>query len=676
MGDDMADRKTKHIPLSDSVKRLVSNVEKNHERLSKSRRHHAYLSGSYKKFVRNVLGILKEGIAKNEAGVVIAYRGLGADDPMEKQYQKPHSEWIKKIIDLTTFLPSDHNEQEEKSPILENDQIISLLKEEPRDPSSTRRTFFEEKHAGLSMLEIETLPYPLSENDIEKITYYLLDTTSEKKLGFTERIIRHIFVPHHFRGLRTAFNPTNKELTKRINGWLTNAALQIVDYDPNKPINHSLVELLKTYNPITSSAIMMLYMLTAHPYELDPESKPGDNIPWEKYPLYEQIALWYTENLPEEKRFDPAYADEIGQKYFLEILVPKLKKRLNTLGILENQTMIIEAIRESVTAIPYEETLLENILIEFSKRCGEQLLKKLETNKERVANITQLVWSNIVGNVHYLPIHEGYNIVDFSSQSLPSIIGLKAIRINASGNKSVFKTNIIFELQDSNFQINGIINEKGEALFRGNIEKTMPGLHTILQHIAVLTLHDLVIQEKQQKNRFHLHVGERRKTEEHPQIDENQHRRPIPRQQTDDILIKSVHSETSFKPRRVELYKRYVGHGKEFENLCRLYEYGKNKGWSEQFLELVKKQISLARSKLWSPSTKKIENIPPLFRLDTTRDPITGEEVYLKTWVAEHTSPKPTKDELESPLKLYTRYYQNSSALSFLDQMLPWIIGL
>lgn len=90
---------------------------------------------------------------------------------------------------------------------------------------------------------------------------------------------------------------------------------------------------------------------------------------------------------------------------------------------------------------------------------------------------------------------------------------------------------------------------------------------------------------------------------------------------------------------------------------------------------MLEGKVENSRKKLNRISGKKRASLPPSFQLETIEDPITGEEFYLETWIVEHTSPKPTPEELSSPLQLFRRYYRDSSALASLDQMKPWFIG-
>jgi hypothetical protein len=69
-----------------------------------------------------------------------------------------------------------------------------------------------------------------------------------------------------------------------------------------------------------------------------------------------------------------------------------------------------------------------------------------------------------------------------------------------------------------------------------------------------------------------------------------------------------------------------------------------------------------------------VKKLPPGFRLETAIDPITQDEVFLETWVVEHSKPKPTPEEKTSPVKMYTKYYYGSSAISFLDYLKTWIV--
>jgi len=203
----------------------------------------------------------------------------------------------------------------------------------------------------------------------------------------------------------------------------------------------------------------------------------------------------------------------------------------------------------------------------------------------------------------------------------------------------------------------------------------------MLNHIAVLTFHDLVVQERKERE-----VGSREPKSELNGKPENGNKakgdtpdrtysRDLPRVQQDRKLVADVYEATNREPRRVELHDRFLPGAREYQAAVDLYQEAVTSHVSEDAMHWAIKELGEARKKAFRISQEKRLNAPAKFQLLAIQDPVTGEVRYLKTWVVEHSNPKPTPEELKSPVKLYERYYKNSSALASLDQMKPWFIG-
>jgi len=123
------------------------------------------------------------------------------------------------------------------------------------------------------------------------------------------------------------------------------------------------------------------------------------------------------------------------------------------------------------------------------------------------------------------------------------------------------------------------------------------------------------------------------------------------------------------------MHDPYVRGAREYEQRVLMYEEAIEQGESSEVVEVLREQLEEVRGRSYQASEEKRKTVPNRFKLLTIKDPVTEEERYLKTWVIEHTSPKPTEEESKSLGKLFERYYRHSSALASLDQMKPWFIG-
>ncbi len=195
----------------------------------------------------------------------------------------------------------------------------------------------------------------------------------------------------------------------------------------------------------------------------------------------------------------------------------------------------------------------------------------------------------------------------------------------------------------------------------------------------MLVFHDIVVQRKKEKE------NAQSKTDEHispnflqkiiDKLKPKQSKGNLPRTQKDTDLISDLYKNTGLTPRRVELHRAFLRGAKIYKETVDAYNDARNKNASEEELKILQQQVEESGGKAYRISDHKKLSIPAKFTLTTIQDPITNELRHLETWVVEHTNPKPTDEELQSPKKLFERYYKNSSSLASLEQMKPWIIG-
>lgn len=587
-----------------------------------------------------------------------------------RQQGNRYNEWLNSLSNVTV------NEGTK-------DEIIDTIKKEP-DCVGQEKLFIR-KFAEVSLQDLEAMEYPLSEENFEKITTYLTEALSDGKLNFTEvRSIQSLFfIPTFFQ--KPASGPIeyrNRKLLANLNSWQELFADAIV-FGKNPKIDEQLRNLLQH---IKDGNVISLSILTSSlsAVQMDPDSIIIDfqrlHILRPRHPILSKVVEAHLQlNQKGDSRF--VYAEEIVVPFVKEIIQPLLERRLEDFGVGEKFQDGMNSIRKFIDEYDFSSDHLNLIKDVFERNSGSEFLEKIKLHTEDIQKVTRSVWENLFGDLHFLPMQEGVNILEFSKESVPSILGLKSIKMIRAGSDQNWNINVIFVWQNSPFQLIANLNQDGKLEFRSPIEQEIPGFYTMLNHIAVLTFHDLVVQERKERE-----VGSREPKSELNGKPENGNKakgdtpdrtysRDLPRVQQDRKLVADVYEATNREPRRVELHDRFLPGAREYQAAVDLYQEAVTSHVSEDAMHWAIKELGEARKKAFRISQEKRLNAPAKFQLLAIQDPVTGEVRYLKTWVVEHSNPKPTPEELKSPVKLYERYYKNSSALASLDQMKPWFIG-
>lgn len=588
--------------------------------------------------------------------------------------------WVASIRPLTFMTESGMLSSEQR------DAFIDTLKAEPAMTVIPRERLYTRKVGGFSLQDIEDLPYPPSAEDTAKITEYLTAMLSEKLSNTDHHLIDEIFF-----GLTMFYDNEddrqviyrNHRLLSIINHWQERFVRQLLSPQDSQT-EAGIQKILSGLSQFGKLMVMEgMKQWTAYPLIHDPQHKSVENYDedLQRHPLAIQAINHYRETHPDTTFL---YADEVGLRYFAETILPQFEKRLAHFGVLEKFKDRITVIRRELQARPFSEIHLEALREIFERNCGQEFLDQLNKHAVDIEQVTKDVWQKTFEEgIHFLPMREGINLIEFSENSVPDILGLVSLSINMSGSLPDWQINVAFQLRNTAIRIMGKLDQDGKLVLTAPLAREIPGLYTMLNHIVVLTFHDLVVQEKSERKekgevkKQALQSTSTKSPEEQRLSTGRVHsyRGSLPRTQSDTSLISDVYRAVGFKPRRVEIHPAYLKFAKEYEAAVQLYNEALETDAAEQTLEWLRGELEETRKKAYTISGLKQRSIPDRFKLKTVQDPITGEERFLETWVVEHTSPRPTDEELQSPLKLFQRYYRHSSALASLEQMKPWFIG-
>jgi len=604
---------------------------------------------------------------------------------------EPFNSWTRSLQDLHLKIQG-----EPKREITSRmcDDLVDHLKQEPEKELPGRERLYTRKYGSVSLADMEIMNYPLSEEDFDKVTDFLLLAFSDNAPPLHEEDKRVLST--FFSYLTTFKTPVgdvhirNKNILSIINSWQENFVDQLLFGEDEK--NNSQIKRL-----LEAKAVNMNQLIWQIPHNFEgyPDLPHNTKVTLDAFighPVTYRYVKAFLEKNSHQAVGEGKYPDELGREYLEEVAIPRLKERLAELGLIEEQQDEIAFLENYVAENPYSKGHLETIKTVFEANAGPYFLERLNGHTEEMEDITETVWEETNQNVHFLPLSKGSEEIEFSTDSLPNLLGLNSIEHTMS-NLQNGEVLVRFRFLDTNFVLLSTLDlkEEGNKLhFKTALEEDSPGLYTMLNLISALSMHDLVMQETQetherkpekenlpasgawQKIRDLLRGFIRNRILKKPE--EPSHRfLPRVRRQKDQDVINAIHGD--FPPRRVSLHRRALVGAERYWNTAGEYVDAVAKQTEDEEIQRLQETVENARRSLHRISREKKENLPPRFQLGTVEDPITGEEFHLETWVVEHTSPKPTAEELSSPLQLFRRYYKDSSALAFLDQLKPWFVG-
>ncbi len=612
---------------------------------------------------------LVKSTRKGESILLRARSSVSDKDKIkEEQEQQLLADWYNSLIFQTQDWDSYLT--------ISRDNLVNALKAEPKLKSIPRQRLISRNITGLSIEGIEEIAYPPSDQQLDNITNYLAGVFSAPMANRDRNLIENLFFGSIFFTMEPhgTVHYRNFNLLANINLWQERFVQRLLqDHDQQREEQAKII-LQGISKP---SAGMLLYnalQFVSHPLEHDPDFT-GDNSE-ERYVLHP----FFNQALAEFRRTNPGetfiYADEIGTRYFQTTVLPLLEHRLKYFGVARKFADIITLIKTELREKPFSEAHFAALKDYFEEHCGQEFLKRLNSHSDNIKAITRSAWQfTLEKGFHYLPMQQGFNLIEFSEGSVPDILGITSVTVNTSGSPQEWKESITFRLLGTSIAINGRFDQEGKLVLKAPLEARIPGLYILLNHIAVLAFHDLVIQERKEREK-QIKKDENRTLAGHQQPrtgspHDKLHSKDLPRIQTDTQLILDVYHETNQTPRRVELHKRRLPGNDDYLTAISLYEKAK----TDTELAIAATELKKARDRARKASDSKVRDLPAKFSLGKIQDPITHNVRYFETWVVEHTSPKPTEEELKSPVKLFERYYKNSSALASLDQLKPWFVG-
>ncbi|MDO8639686.1 MAG: hypothetical protein Q7R53_02055, partial [bacterium] len=541
------EKKFRTIRVTPKTKKEVSTIMDQASALQEKPDVAPFLTGRYKRMVGSVLPRIKEEMERGFPTIDISFFSPPSkeDDPRERMRQI--NEWEKWQSNLSKLLLPDDSSVSTISKTRDN--FVTALKKEPDSQYVQDGKFFTREYAGLSLEEIEKMPYPPTREDLSKITEYVAALLESEPSALTRKFVNHLFFEiTFFRDERGSINYENRGLLAAINFWQEDFVWNII-FEQSPQTEEQVGRILRG----VSGDIVRLFPAVNmanwcnNAAECDPVSRDNLRETIDAHPFVRQVLLHFQREHPDNKNYF-IYLEEIGQEYLIRELLPALERRLERFGVKDKFKMGINLLKEELENHSFSRGHLDVIKKIFSNRLGEGLFKRLNGHSSDIQAINKIVWESLIGKAHFLPLRQGVDIVEFSEESVPGIMGIKSIAINTSGSSESPIFNISYQIKDSPIIICGVIDEKGNFRLKAPVDKEIPGLYFMLKHIALLSLHDLVVQrEKQPRNKNSLPREAVIFEGIEPQ-----------RVQRDKALINDVYRRTGYTPRRVRVHAPYL----------------------------------------------------------------------------------------------------------------------
>lgn len=650
------------LNIDDSrVMSTIDNIMRNHETLNPLFR--KYLPGGYIYLAEDILPRIKSNQAKGADKFQLLITSAKDDIENPKQLLDKLSEWNGNFVNLI-------NNGDLGDPKMKDD-LVDLLKSEPDTSEITGRApLFKRQFASVSLEDISHMPYPLSDEDNARISDFVIaayqsQDLNKPEMGAHKKALGELFLyPQRLQGISEPILLRNKQIFLIINTWqedLVNSLLLDIK-TPTSEKSRTIVEAIDSYG-----AMLLLDAIFARPVRpiiYDPEYNFYNYL--ERIQAHE-IAREALESLSKDTiKF--SYFDTTLANYLKDKLLPAFEQKIARYGLTEKFSPYISEYKKGIEPERMAKSRAEEVKERFNALVGAEFLEKMNEYTESISRITQITWQDMLDKgMHYLPLKQGVDIILFSRDSFPEIMGLNQIDLTQVGDPQDWKIDVSLAFKGGGIAALGTLDQNGKLTMLDPIGETAPALDLLFNHIAVLTFHDLSIQQRTESPGF-KNKG-RGKTPQSPEI------LSLPRIHRDRDIIRDVFSITDYPPRRVELHKMRLKGYKQYKAVVFAYLEAVNSNQPYEIILRRRDELEAVRENSRKASPEKVKNVPARFKLEAVKDPVTEEVRHLETWVVEHTSPKPNEEELKDPVKLFERYYKNSSTLASLDQLKPWIVG-
>lgn len=635
------------------------------------------------------MGVLQNHVVDHIVPLILSRAGDGVDS-MDMDLIDTSSGQSERLANYNGWLNLFNKEAPSLRPsspsYKDKESILDLLSAEPEGPNGP--ALLDLESGDITLRSIITPPTSPVEQQakIKDLIKYLrnLEVGAQIPNGSVRDMLftNILFLPTYFDS-DDSLNPKNRAILQHLN-YLQEHFAFFVLYNPTSSLDPEISRIMQNLTENAKSVFLNLGLgaWIYSPLSLEPRIIEADGDFMKRHPFAAIVQRNELSRMSPGEQSIGIFWDEATKKAARDIIIPDVVKRFDALGLTESYEPFIKSFKEAIGAYPIAELQAEGVKGLFERYAGSEFIENLSRRIPEIDELTSEIWNaTLEEGIHFIPMEGGVNTISFEDSGLPAMIGLRSLSMVRIGTEDGWSLRLSFTTRETNINLGGILNTKGDLEFFATIREKVPGLHSVLNQVAVAVFHDLVIQRKKESaakeptSRFPKRIQQVIDWASHlisPQ-ETTSHGR-LPRVQSDTDLTEDVYRKTHQQPRRVEIHPATLRGVKDYKRAIEEYQEALMEG-SNDDLEDLKRKIEETRSKAYKITTRKAKSIPALLKLDSIVDPITGKSVYLQTWVVEHTNPKPTQQELESLPLLWRKYYKGGSAIASLDQLKEWFVS-
>ncbi len=316
----------------------------------------------------------------------------------------------------------------------------------------------------------------------------------------------------------------------------------------------------------------------------------------------------------------------------------------------------------------------------------------------------------------YWPNRNSLPTVRFEGMRLETFLGLNSITFAAPPLEDTGRNlQFVIHVGERNMGIRGelpvdFLTGAGDMTLSVDLA-TVPGLASLIRSVVVANFHDIVLRNRLvstqaggspdtagsdgSRSRRHRSFRPRDPEETLPRngksVLDGPYKPTAPETFSTSALQEDIDAalkreDKDYRPRTIDPHPQALRGAARYQHAVRRYvaageAHQKHDGrQASEELAMLAAEMEEARSTMYNMSPAKqamLSSLPPTFRGDmrTIADPVTGETVYLTTWVADYKSPRPDSETMRSLRKMRQRFFKAGPQTRFLDVLMMKILA-
>lgn len=574
------------------------------------------------------------------------------------------------------------------------DTLVEKLFVEPTKSRGMRTV--DQRYAGLNLSDISRMDFPINHRDWLRITSYLTSADREGDDNHPILLTPIFFESKKFHDGQKTSQARHANLLAVGNQWAEQLLYNLA-FSEDVTTIHAMRELMVNLNDSARNNLIKFCLRTPNLYFA--EGNPlalGNSTEAIGSPFYQRLF-----DLREKYSLHATFLP-IGEFACLDLIndvIPRVKDRIKQFGLSD---LYDQSFKESAGLVSVvDQGRLRNahdlqLISEFRGYFDPETMERINNHKKTFDQGTEKVVQEIkASGISKIPLVGALTEVSFEKGHLADRLGLKqaitTCEVNPDGSWQVtMRLNPKFT-SDDNLRVTFIIDTDCSIKAGELIESQMPGLTSAFKLMASAVFKDLVTRQKNTRTGSDTRAATPKVTD--TTADQAAKDRPARRKARPISKI----SERSLKDRAWQVSSKrepsiVVAHTRALRGLDDYYEAV---GWYHatavpEAIDFISQEplsaedetafrsiISDAKDKGFKANPDKIQGARfALGHLYNPTDPTEEAKRFTQTWVEQHRVPKLETEEEQSVDTVYTRIYEEGSALGFTDEFIPILAGL